>query len=105
MAWIRRLDSGSYQACWRDPTNKIKAQTFRRKTRARNFLKELQSQKLRGLYQDPGAGRITYRAWVEEWRATTTNLRPSTRARDDIYLANYVRPHFDDLPIGAIRQL
>jgi integrase len=43
--------------------------------------------------------------WIESWLATTVNLRPSSRARDESYLRNHVLPAFGTAPLGRITQL
>ncbi len=54
---------------------------------------------------DPTGGRTLLSDWVDEWWATTTNLRPSTRARDESYIRNYVLPRFGTAQLGRITQL
>jgi hypothetical protein len=39
----------------------------------------------RGAWTDPGAGRTTFAASLEEWWGSAADLRPSTRARDQAY--------------------
>ncbi|HEV2766734.1 MAG TPA: site-specific integrase [Acidimicrobiales bacterium] len=61
--------------------------------------------KARGSWVDPAGGRILLADWTEQWWATTTNLRPSTRVRDESYLASYILPAFGRVPLGRITQL
>jgi Phage integrase, N-terminal SAM-like domain len=42
--------------------------------------------------------------WLAEWWTTTTNLRPSTRARDEMLLRRYALPRSGDLALVAISQ-
>lgn len=42
--------------------------------------------------------------WYAEWWATTTNLRPTTRARDEMMFRLYVLPTFGPVPLAAIGQ-
>ena len=43
----------------------------------------------RGEWTDPRAGRVSFAEWAARWQATTTNLRPNTRA-----LHGYLLPRF-----------
>jgi Phage integrase, N-terminal SAM-like domain len=52
----------------------------------------------------PGAGPAPLREWLAEWWSTTTNLRPSTRARAEMLLRRYALPRFGNQPPAAIRQ-
>jgi integrase len=90
---------------YRDPTGRQRARTFPRKVDAEAWLAETQLDLLRGTWRDPKRGRMTLAAWVELWRATTANLRPSSRARDDAYLAGYILPTFGAYPLAAVDQL
>jgi len=42
---------------------------------------------------------------VQQWSATTVNLKPSSRARDDSYLRNHVLPAFGQAPLARISHL
>jgi integrase len=54
---------------------------------------------------DPTLGRITFAAWLDQWWATTTNLRESTQARDQASLRVHAIPRFGRIPLAAIRQI
>ena len=55
-------------------------------------------------YRDPALGRVLFRDWLGEWRATTTSLRASTRARDETLLPRLALPRFGAAPLAAISQ-
>jgi integrase len=48
---------------------------------------------------------VRFADWLAAWWATTTNLRPTTRARDETLLRLYAIPRFGDMPLAAISQL
>jgi hypothetical protein len=50
-------------------------------------------------------GRIRFDDWLASWWATTTNLRPTTRARDELVLRLYALPRFGNVPLAAITQV
>ena len=57
-----------------------------------------------GTWTDPALGRALFRDWLEEWWATTTNLRPKTRDRDELLLRRMALPSFGAAPLAAISQ-
>jgi Phage integrase, N-terminal SAM-like domain len=63
-------------------------------------LTEVENSKLRGTWTDPALGRVLF----ADWWSTTTNLRPSTRTRDEMLLRRYALPRFGNQPLAAIRQ-
>lgn len=79
--------------------------TFTRKSEAHAFLARTETELHRGQWHDPEFGRILLADWVEQWWSTTTNLRPSTRARDESYIRNYVLPRFADIELARMTQL
>src|SRR5207237_2183983 len=53
----------------------------------------------------PQGTKVLTADWVDAWWATTVNLRPSSRARDEAYIRTHVLPAFGDLPLSAVTQL
>jgi Phage integrase, N-terminal SAM-like domain len=94
----------TYRARYRDPAGREKARVFNRRIDAQRFLTEVENSKLRGTWTDPALGRVLFQEWLAEWWSTTTNLRPSTRARDEMLLRRYALPRFGNQPLAAIRQ-
>jgi integrase len=103
----RRVWSGkvSYRARYRDPAGRERSRSFARKADAERWLAEVEHAKTRGLWTDPRLGRIRFADWLSAWWATTTNLRPTTRARDETLLRRHALPRFGQLPLAAIGQL
>jgi integrase len=95
----------SYRARYRDPAGRERSKTFGRKADAERWLAEVEHAKTRGLWTDPRLGRIRFADWLTAWWATTTNLRPTTRARDETLLRRHALPRFGQLPLAAIGQL
>jgi hypothetical protein len=102
----RRVRNGkvTYRARYRDPGGQERARVFTRRGDAQRFLTEIENRKLRGTWTNPTLGRVRFREWLQEWWATTTNLRRTTAVRDETYLRLYVLPRFGDLPLAAIAQ-
>jgi integrase len=103
----RRVWSGkaSYRARYRDPAGRERSKSFDRKADAERWLAEMEHAKARGLWTDPRLGRVRFADWLTAWWSTTTNLRPTTRARDETLLRLHALPRFGDMPLAAIRQL
>lgn len=71
--WTRQLASGSWQACWRDATDRIRTESgFRSKVEAEQHLLGVHSDRRVGSYVDPRAGRQTLEAWSKTWLAGLT---------------------------------
>ncbi|HEX3538860.1 MAG TPA: tyrosine-type recombinase/integrase [Acidimicrobiales bacterium] len=79
--------------------------SFDRQGDAQVFLNSTEVEIRQGQWVDPNAGKIPYSDWHTEWWATTVNLRPSTRSRDDGYFHRYVIPTFGSRHIGSINQM
>jgi hypothetical protein len=102
----KRVRNGrtTYRVRYRDPAGSQRSRVFARKADAQRFLNETETAKARGTWTDPALGRVLFRDWLGEWWATTTNLRASTRARDESLLRRLVLPRFGDAPLAAISQ-
>jgi integrase len=103
----RRVRSGkvNYRARYRDPAGRERSKSFSRKVDAERWVAEIEHAKTRGAWTDPALGRVRFADWLAAWWATTTNLRPTTRARDETLLRLYAIPRFGDMPLAAISQL
>src|SRR6266536_149206 len=94
----------SYRARYRDPAGRERSRSFSRKVDAEHWLADIEHAKARGAWTDPALGKVRFSDWLMAWWATTTNLRPSTRARDEMALRLYALPRFGDMPLATIRQ-
>jgi integrase len=68
-------------------------------------LATVKSDVARGEYVDPRLARARFRDWADEWLATTSHLRPKTRAGYEGDLRVHVLPAFGDRPVGSIQQV
>ena len=76
---IRKLPSGRYQArCWRLGKQVAADTTFASKTDARRWLATVEADMIRGVWVDPGAGRIPFVKYATRWVAERP-ARPRTR--------------------------
>ena len=65
----RQLKDGSkrYDVVFRDPERRLRKKTFSKIDDARAFKSTVEADKLRGSYIDPNAGKVTLRAYADEW--------------------------------------
>lgn len=104
----RRTRTGRYGtgARWRarylDPDGKERSRTFARKLEADRFLATVETDKLRGAYIDPSAGRVTLREYGDEWLAART-FDESTREAVTSRLRVHVYPHLGGRELATIK--
>jgi integrase len=104
MSHVRKVNSGSFQACWRDPAGKKKAKNFQTKREATAFLAEIETTINRGTYIAPNAGKLRFRVYAERWSASR-NLTARTTERTESILRNHLLPKWGDWPLGSIDHL
>src|SRR5438067_694469 len=102
MPHVERRGPGRWRARYRTPDGQERSQTFARKVDAERFLSVVETNKLRGDFVDPAGGRKLFGAFVDEWVANHTQLRPSTLEQRESRLRNHVLPYFRDRPLGSI---
>ena len=77
-----------WQVRYRDPEGKSKSKQFARKVDAQRFSVTVGSDKLRGTYVDPAAGKVSFREFAEQWLAALT---VDAKTREGI--ASHLRAH------------
>lgn len=105
MGWIEPTKSGKFRAGYRDPDGRVRHRTFDKESEAKFFLSNMNVEIVRGSWIDPKAGKVLMRDWVDEWQATTVNLRASTRVRYQYALNKYVLPRFGSATLESIQPL
>jgi hypothetical protein len=94
----------TYRVRYRDPAGVQRSKVFARKADTQRFLNETETAKARGTWTDPSLGKVLFRDRLGEWWATTTNLRPKTRDRDESLLRRLALPSFGTVPLAAMSQ-
>lgn len=102
MASIKKRTNGQWRARYRDDAGREHARHFPRKTDAQRWLDEVTTSIVTGQYVDPRAGRVTLRAYAEDWRQAQPH-GINTRRRIEKDLRLHVYPAIGDRPIGKIR--
>jgi integrase len=105
MASIHKQPNGRWKVRYRTPDGKDRAKRFALKVDAQRFANGIETDKARGIFVDPRAGRITFAEWHKRWTDSTVDLRASTRARDDSYARNHVLPRFGKRALASIDHL
>ena len=57
----------SYRVRWRDPANRQKARSFKRRIDAERFRSTVSADLVRGQYIDPDAGKVTFEQYARSW--------------------------------------
>jgi integrase len=105
----RKSRDGRAAHAWKvrylDPDRVERARTFSRRADAESFANSVETDKRRGEYIDPRAGRITVRDWAQEWLGTARHLVPSTQARYASLLRTHILPRFGSRSLASVRQV
>lgn len=103
MASIQKRPNGMWRARYRDDSGKEHARHFGKKVDAQRWLDEVSASVLTGQYVDPRAGRVTFRAYAEQWRLAKPH-RPTTQVKAEQHLRVHAYPAFGDKPLARIRR-
>ena len=101
MAHVEKRGSGRWRARYRDPNGQERSRTFARRADAERFLATMETDKLRGSWVDPAAGRSAFGEYARRWQELQVH-RDTTAAQVDTHLRRHVLPFFGHRAIGAI---
>jgi integrase len=104
MGSIRRLANGSYQARYRDPDNRVRGKSFKRRRDAARFLAAAETDKSRGQWIDPRNSRISFGQQAQAFVDGARDWRPTTLARAESLIGYRILPTFENAPLGSIRR-
>src|SRR4051794_34580220 len=102
MTSLARRPDGRWRARYRDAADKEHSKHFDRKIDGRRWLDEVTAAVVTGQYIDPGAGKVTFRAYAEQWRAAQVHRINTARAVDSA-LRVHAYPAFGDRSLSTIR--
>jgi hypothetical protein len=86
---------------WRDLVSAA-PETFAARPEATRFLAQVETDLARGEWTDPRAGRMSFAEWAARWQATTTDLRPNTRALHGYLLRRFLLLAFADTALADL---
>jgi integrase len=100
----KRLSDGSkaYLVRYRTSGGEQRSKQFKRRRDADAYANVVEVDRQTGSLIDPRLGRVTVAEWWNRWWPTVTNLRPSTRARDELTFRMHALPVFGNTPIGKL---
>ncbi|MCA1824459.1 MAG: site-specific integrase [Frankia sp.] len=104
MGSLRKLDTGRWQARYRDPARRERSQSFETKREAERFLASVTVQLARTEWVDPAYAQLPLRRWAEVWVAARV-VEPTTALRDEATIRNHLLAHFGDYALGAITRM
>jgi hypothetical protein len=96
--------SRAYLVRFRTNDGHQRSKQFKRKKDAEAYVSLIDVDRLRGALIDPRLGRITLNEWLEKWWPTVTDLRRTTKARDEQFLRSYALPTFGNVPLARIER-
>lgn len=112
MASIKKRTTTSgehrYDVRYRDPSGRVRTKTFRRRKDADTFANTTETDKVRGTWIDPTAGRIAFKDYADQWiRERTTRrskrLAPRTVQTYRYLLHSRILPTFGTTELAAIK--
>lgn len=101
---VKHLSSGkqAYLVRVRASDGKERTKQFARRKDAEHYAHLIEVDRGNGSYIDPRLGKITVAEWFERWWPSVTNLRPSTRARDEASFRIHVLPTFGTTALARV---
>jgi integrase len=101
---IRKRQSGSYEAMYRDPMCRQRSKCFRTKAEARAFLSRVEAAKHSGEWTDPARAKVRFGEFAADWLASTVHLKPSTQVSYEGLLRLHILPWFRKAQLGRIER-
>jgi integrase len=105
VASISKRDVGGkprYDVNYREPDGRKRRRTFLKRADAERFASTVEADKLRGVYLDPDAGRITFKKYADEWLKAQT-FQPTTRELIERRLRVHVYPVLGSKMLAQIK--
>ena len=101
---VKQLANGqrAYLVRLRTPDGHERTKQFRRRRDAERYIHLVELDRMQGTFVDPRLGKITVEDWFDRWWPTVTNLRPSTRARDEASYRAHVLSTFGATPLARV---
>ncbi len=101
MGHVVKTPAGTWRANWRDPTGRQRAKTFRTKKDANVYLSGVETEKARGTYLDPSAGKVLFADHARRWQESR-NVELTTAAAGVSRLRCHLMPQWGDWPLNKI---
>ena len=101
----QKFPKGSWQARYRDNTNRSHTKSFATKREAEHYLARIKVDLDDGSYVVPQVGRLPFRELARRWEeAPRPNVKPGTILGYQALLRNHVLPYFGASPVSSIKR-
>src|SRR3546814_18302793 len=97
MAYVQK-QRGKYRARFSDPLGNVQSRTFARKADAERFLREIEADRVRGLWVDPRDAEMPLAVWAAEFLSLCRRLSPTPPEHYRRDLEGYGPPPFAPPP-------
>jgi integrase len=104
MPYIRRLDSGLWQATVRMPNGKRTTESNRLRSVVEKWAKQTEAKFSMGDTRDPKAGQIKVADWYTRWEAARVVEKP-TKAKNASLWRTHCAPRWGDWPMQAVQRV
>lgn len=104
MPYIRRLQSGKWQATVRLPSGKKVTRSDPLKRVVAEWAKAEETRIARGEWRDQRSGRVGYEEWRDRWHAARV-VEPETARRDRSLLANHLDPQWSGWRLPSVTRI
>lgn len=104
MPYIRKLDSGLWQATVRMPNGKRTTRSNRLRSIVEKWAKQTEAKFSMGDTRDPRSGQIKVADWYTRWEAARVVEKP-TRAKNDSLWRTHCLPRWGDWPMQAVQRV
>jgi hypothetical protein len=91
-----------YDVRYRDPTGRPRTKTFRRRSDADRFARQVEVDKDRGLFIDPKLARAPLSEVATAWLGSNPGKRGGSQDRDEQVVVRHIVPALGDRPIGSL---
>jgi integrase len=88
---------------YRAPDRRERSKSFKKRAEADRFLHSNEVSKDERRWIDPHSGKRLFRDYADECMSRR-DLRPTSAARDEIYMRRHVLPRFGDVPLARIER-
>ena len=99
----RKRQGLRWRVRYRDDLAKHRTRSFRIRTEAERFAREVERDLDHGTYVDPSAGQVTFEDFARRWLSSAPDLRPRTRENYDGIIRNHLIPAFGKTPLSRLR--
>lgn len=101
---VKRLSNGkaAYLVRFRASDGTERTKQFARRREAEQYGHTVEVERATGSFVDPRLGRTTVAEWFDTWWPTVTDLRSTTKTRDEASFRNHVLPVFGSTALARV---